>query len=558
MKTTCAAVLSALICLTAVAQTLDDATMTWENVVTGLSLPTSFEFIDESNPNEFWVTEKNTGRVRHVRNGVIGNTVLDLPVATAADRGLLSLVKSPDFNQTGHIFLFYSFAIADGGTWVENRIERYTWNGTAMVDPVLIWSTLFDPSQPNGDWHQGGVLLFGPDKKLYFPTGDLHRGRLDNGRIEQNTHGSAVAGVGGILRLNPDGSTPDDNPFVEHASDAIRRMWVYGLRNCFGMAFDSLTGLLWFTENGPDKYDEINIARKGLNSGWLKIVGPDSRNAIYFENNNTAYNAADLTMLPGAIYRDPEFSWVEPIGPITMLFLRSQRFDANWRDHAIFDDSNHSELYRLLMNNERDGFALTGGLADKVADHGGERLLLKVGTGFWTCTDSEIGADGYAYLLSLAHGRVIRLRPVNPPTVINGRVELADYAGSMIGVPLTIELRQGQTVVETLNTTLDVWGKFSVRVAAPGNYTAYVKPSKWLANKILGVSLTSGGYAYLKFASGSNGDVNGDNIVDDSDLGAVLEAFGTDNAAADLNGDGIVDDTDLSIVLEAFGLQGED
>jgi hypothetical protein len=104
----------------------------------------------------------------------------------------------------------------------------------------------------------------------------------------------------------------------------IQRLWAYGIRNSFGMDFDSLTARLWLTENGPNVYDEINLVGRGFNSGWLKIMGPDSRNATYTENGNQAYNANDLIYLPNAYYADPVFSWLQPIG-VTSIVLYARR-----------------------------------------------------------------------------------------------------------------------------------------------------------------------------------------------------------------------------------------
>jgi glucose/arabinose dehydrogenase len=153
-------------------------------------------------------------------------------------------------------------------------VERYRWNGSALVEPTLIVAFPRDTTQNNGPNHDGGVILFGPDGKLYGVTGDLNRGFLSNPRLEQNTSATAVAGVGGVFRLNPDGSIPPDNPFVSHADPRIQRLWAYGIRNSFGMDFDSLTARLWLTENEPNVYDEINLVGRGFNSGWLKLMGP--------------------------------------------------------------------------------------------------------------------------------------------------------------------------------------------------------------------------------------------------------------------------------------------
>ncbi|MFN4032565.1 MAG: PQQ-dependent sugar dehydrogenase [Fimbriimonadales bacterium] len=544
------------------AQTLSDTNLTYDTVVSsGLSFPIALEFLDPADPTRFFVIEKNSGRVKLVQNGVVVSTVLDLPVNYASERGLLGIALHPDFASNGFVYLYYtrSSTTGDLGTqagWTDNRVERYRWNGSQLVEPTLIVAFPRDPSQNNGPNHDGGVILFGPDGKLYGVTGDLNRGVFSNPRIEQNTSGIAVAGVGGVFRLNPDGSTPTDNPFVSHADERIQRLWAYGIRNSFGMSFDSLTAHLWLTENGPNVYDEINRVERGFNSGWLKIMGPDSRNAVYNENGNQPYNAGDLVYLPNAYYADPIFSWLQPIGVTSIVFLRSARFEAGVRDTALVGESNNGGLYQFTLNSARDDFVLTGALADRVADSATERNLARVGTNWGIVTDLRLGPDGYLYVVSLYANRIYRIRPVNPSAILHGQARLAGRQGLLLGVPLTLELIQGNATVQTISTTLDAYGRFSERVNTPGTYTVRARAAKYLPITISSVSIASQGFAYLNLDFPTLGDVNGDGVIDDADLLVVLFAFGSSTTEADLNNDGVVDDADLLIVLFNFGAGG--
>jgi len=546
------------------AQTLVDTSLTVETVVSsGVSQPIAIEFLRPDDPTRFFLIERATGRVKLVENGVVTATVLDLPVNYNSERGLLGIALHPDFATNGYVYLYYSLSSTGSDTstqsaWTDNRVERYTWNGSALVNPVLIVSFPRDASQSNGPNHDGGVILFGPDGKLYGVTGDLNRGRFSNPRIEQNTSSTAVAGVGGIFRLNPDGSIPSDNPFISHSDPRIRRLWAYGIRNSFGLTFDALTGKLWLTENGPDVYDEINLVQRGFNSGWLKIMGPDSRNAIYIENGNTAYNASDLVMLPNAYYADPIFSWLTPIGVTSICFLRSARFDLGTRDQAVVGETNNGQLYFFEMKPTRDDFILTGSLADRVADSATERNLSRWGSSWGVVTDLKIGPDGYLYVCSLFANRVYRIRPVNPPPILNGKARLEGRQGLPLGVPLTLKLLSGNTVVQTISTTLDAYGRFSERVDTPGSYTLKAKAGTYLSVSLPNVSIAPQGFAYRELAFAINGDVNGDDVIDDADLLAVLFSFGQTGSdlSEDLNNDGMVDDADLLIVLFNFGAGG--
>lgn len=147
-----------------------------------------------------------------------------------------------------------------------------------------------DGAQPERGNHDGGVIRFGPDGKLYILFGDVgRRGQLQNLQFgpTENAFGPTVADdqfggpepddahfTGAILRLNEDGSAPTDNPFFDfgatlggEVSANIQKIFAYGIRNSFGMAFDPLSGNLWAQENGEDAYDEINLVEPGLNSG---------------------------------------------------------------------------------------------------------------------------------------------------------------------------------------------------------------------------------------------------------------------------------------------------
>ncbi len=544
------------------AQTLTDTNLTYDTVVSsGLAFPIAIEFLDPADPSRFFVIEKNSGRVKLVQNGVVSSTVLDLPVNNASERGLLGIALHPQFAANGFVYLYYTRSSTGGDTstqsaWTDNRVERYRWNGSALVEPTLIVAFPRDTTQNNGPNHDGGVILFGPDGKLYGVTGDLNRGFLDNPRIEQNTSVTAVAGVGGIFRLNPDGSIPPDNPFVSHSDVRIRRLWAYGIRNSFGMMFDSLTARLWMTENGPNVYDEINIVERGFNSGWLKIMGPDSRNATYQENGNQAYDASNLIYLPNSYYADPVFSWLQPIGVTSIAFLRSARYDAGVRDTALVGESNNGGLYQFTLNANRDDFVLTGALVDRVADSVSERNLSRVGTNWGVVTDLRMGPDGYLYVVSMFANRIYRIRPVNPPAILQGQTRLDGRQGLPLGVPLTLELIQGGNTVQTISTTLDAYSRFSERVDAPGTYTVRARAEKYVPITLTNVSVAAQGFAYLSLHFQTLGDVNGDGVIDDADLLSVLFAFGSNDSAADLNNDGTVDDADLLIVLFNFGAGG--
>jgi glucose/arabinose dehydrogenase len=387
------------------AQELNDKDLVIERYLSsGLSQPTGMRFFA---PGQGFAIEKDSGRVKLFDHGV-WSTVLDLDVQGDSERGLLGIALEPDFGVGSHLYLYYSATTVAGDSedsddWLDNRLVRYQWNGNSLTPTGQI-RTFGSASDglPNGPNHDGGPLLFGPDGKLYGTTGDLNRSRA-----EQNNQSmpGTTARVGGIYRLNPDLSIPADgsNPF----SDSFAQWYAYGVRNSFGLAFDPATGVLWDTENGPATFDEINLVGKGFNSGWSKIMGPDSRDP---------QNAAtDLVVLPGSAYSDPEFSFLTPIGITSIQFLHGSSWGAEYDDAVIVGANNTGQLYLLRLNATRSGFVLTGGLADLVADSSAQASQLTFGRDFGVVTDLQLGPDGALYVTSLSQGAVYRIAPVPEP-----------------------------------------------------------------------------------------------------------------------------------------------
>ena len=220
-------------------------------------------------------------------------------------------------------------------------------------------------ANPNGN-HNGGVMRFGPDGKLYVFMGDQgRRGWLQNlpngpfvtaplvddtfgGPAPDNAHFSGV-----ILRLNDDGSTPADNPFFAAGAAIggevganIQKIFSYGHRNGFGMAFDPYSGYLWETENADDAFSELNR----VVAGHERRLDPDRRARSIASSTSSASRSTSsaercsrcaipptrladspggarerMFMLPGAKYVDPEFSWQYEFGPAGTTFVRATR-----------------------------------------------------------------------------------------------------------------------------------------------------------------------------------------------------------------------------------------
>ncbi|MFN8140637.1 MAG: PQQ-dependent sugar dehydrogenase [Fimbriimonadales bacterium] len=404
--------------IAAKAQVMDNPAYRAETWATGVSGPASFVFVA---PGKMLITERLSGKVTIWNNGIFSGEALDLPVANAGEEGLLGICTDLNFASNGHVYVFYSEAATDGGSWIGDRVNRYHWNGSTLTFLNTVFSTPFDAGQENQIYHHGGYIKCGPDGKLYIWTGEIIRGRVNNPRIEQNSNSNNPSGAGAIHRVNPDGTIPPDNPFAFHPDPRIKAIWLYGVRNGYGMAFDPLTNNLWFTDNGPDVYDEINLAYPGMNGGWLKIMGPDSRDASYADNGFQVFNASDLVYLSGATYSDPKFSWQRPIGVTSVEFLSSYKFDGPERYKMLIGDVNLNHIYLFsLIGANRTEIDYLAGTTDRVADNPTERDQYRFGRLFGAVTDLRLGPDGLLYVCDLFNGRILRIRPILEPIAVEG------------------------------------------------------------------------------------------------------------------------------------------
>jgi aldose sugar dehydrogenase len=372
------------------APTLRDPNLSVTEITSGLSAPTTMAFIGS---DDILVLQKDDGRVRRVISGVLQpSAVLDVAVDNASERGMLGIAVHPNFPTTPFIYLYYtesSTSSDSSGSAAANRVYRYTWNGATLTNPILI----LDLPVSDGPNHNGGVITFGPDGKLYIIIGDLNR----NGQLQNFPGGPAPDDTSVILRLNDDGSVPSDNPFFSQGGN-LAKYYAYGIRNSFGMAFDPVTDELWMTENGPGSFDEINLVEPGFNSGWEKLMGPDARNAN---------NVTDLFAITGSHYADPKFSWLNTVGPTAIVFLDSTTLGASYENDTFVGDINNGNLYRFKPNGMRNGLVFSGaGLADLVADNNAELDETIIGTDFAGITDLKVGPDGRLYVVSFGDGKI--------------------------------------------------------------------------------------------------------------------------------------------------------
>lgn len=383
-------------------------------IVDTLSSPTSMAFIDN---NSMLVLERS-GNVRLVSDGILRDKpVLKVSVNTDGERGLLGIATTFDmqlenydklgmnselasrYSNQKSDFVFLYFTEAQDNEPLRNRIYRYEWNGHDLINPFLILDL---PAFP-GPYHDGGKLVIGPDNSLYAVIGDLNSvaGPLQNLRATRNQYNDTSV----ILRVPLDNASYSKVFSTDIGSNNSQYHLAYGIRNSFGLAFDPLTGNLWDTENGEDKYDEINLVKPGFNSGWYKITGPISR---------TNLSENELVRFNGSSYSDPEFSWYMPIGVTDIEFLNSDKLGDKYENNIFVGDINNGKIYFFELDENRTGFKISdghsdGGIGDLVADNDDEASKVTFGNGFDRITDIETGPDGLLYILSYDGGRVYRV-----------------------------------------------------------------------------------------------------------------------------------------------------
>jgi|GEM_PF-260838 len=458
---------------------MTDPNLSVKTVVTNLSQPTSMAFIGN---NDFFIFEKNTGKVQRVTNGVIQNPPpLDLAVNSASERGGLGIALHPNFAFNGYVYLYWTESstgvdttnIAEVAT-LGNRVDRYVWNPATSrltFDRNLIKLRAYqaDANQQLRGNHNGGVLRFGADGKLYILMGDNgRRGWLQNLLCgpTANCPGPTVADdqfggpdpdnnhvTGFILRLNDDGTAPFDNPlghpfseldFPAEATANIRKLYAYGVRNGFGLGFDPYSGNLWDQENGDDAFDEMNRITAGSNNGWVQVMGPISRVAQYKQIEST-YGSGDLQqlrwppsniadtpaaamqrlyMLPGAHYNDPEFSWKYAIPASPLGFVQGRGIGPQYEGDMFVGAARtflaNGFLFRFKLTPDRQHFSFTDPrLNDLVADNDDkfdikESESLLIGHDFGITTDIETGPNGDVFVVSNSNGAVYEISGKQP------------------------------------------------------------------------------------------------------------------------------------------------
>lgn len=233
----------------------------YEIFVNNLEVPWSIVF---TSPERVLVNER-PGRLRQIINGKLDENPVKVfsDVKSGAEEGLMGLALHPKYKDNKFIYLTYAYE-KNENIWV--KLYRFKDSGSSLDDEKIIFDNI-----PAARFHAGCRIKFGPDDKLYITTGDA--GEKEFAQDLNKLHGK-------ILRLNDDGTIPNDNPFNNSP------VWTYGHRNPQGIDWYPGTDILWSTEHGPSGFDgpgggdEVNVIVKGANYGWPVVSHYDSREGM--------------------------------------------------------------------------------------------------------------------------------------------------------------------------------------------------------------------------------------------------------------------------------------
>jgi glucose/arabinose dehydrogenase len=348
------------------------------------------------------VTER-PGRLRVIRDGKLDpNPIEGLPdLVSAGISGLFGLALHPDFERNRYIYVAYpkpqpadrdalTLAVArarwDGGSSlvdVEDIFVAKDWYSTAMSREN---NRCCGQGPSNGSF--GARLEFDRENRLYITSGDRNWGEKAQ---------DPASHIGKILRVNDDGSVPDDNPFVRRRG-YLPEIYTLGHRNQTGLRFDPATGDLWSTEFGPAGGDELNRIEAGKNYGWLLIT------------NGNHYNNEPKKLGTGGVegYVDPVIWWPRGGNPGNLIVYRGSAFPA-WQGNVLIATMSNRALGPGLV---RAVIGANGALVHE------ERMLTQIGV---RMRDVVEGPDGRIYVLAEASaftspGALLLVEPGAEPT----------------------------------------------------------------------------------------------------------------------------------------------
>ena len=332
--------------------------------------PWAMEFLPDG---RLLVTEQRGALKLYTEGGAISEIGGVPEVSYGGQGGLGDVVLHPDFADNGLIYMSYAEA-GDGGTRgaaVARAKLKLDGSGGELTDVEVIWR-----QQPkvDGGGHYGHRIAFGPDGFLYLSSGE--RQKFDPAQ-DMN------ANLGKIVRLNDDGSLPDDNPFGGDLGVSAQ-IWTLGHRNPLGLAFDS-RGRLWNVEMGPMGGDELNLVERGANYGYPIVSNGDHYDGTVIPDHRTRPE-----------FKAPAVFWNPVISPSSLLFYSGSEFP-EWQGDAFIGGLSSQSIVRIEFDGDsaREAERFAMGMRIRAIEQGPDGAI-------WMLEDGREGRGGEGRMFRLA------------------------------------------------------------------------------------------------------------------------------------------------------------
>jgi glucose/arabinose dehydrogenase len=320
------------------------------------------------------VTER-PGTLRFVdKEGKLSEPIAGVPEVDARDQGgLLDITLHPNFAENRFLYLSFSEKGEGGNSTAAARAKLSEDNGS-LTDVQVIFS---QKPKVESAMHFGSRIVFDREGRIYVGLGERSHEQFREQAQDLNSH------LGKVVRLNEDGSVPQDNPFVGR-DDALPEIWSYGHRNIQAAALHPDTGKFWEIEHGPKGGDEVNIPEAGKNYGW-----PVVSHGVNYDGTPVGTGKKDAEGM-----EDPIYTWTPVIAPSGMIFYSGKAFP-EWKGDLFVGGLSATSLVRLELDGE------------KIADE--ERLLTDLGLRIRDVAETPEGD----ILLITDHdnGRILKLSP---------------------------------------------------------------------------------------------------------------------------------------------------
>jgi glucose/arabinose dehydrogenase len=353
------------------AQSTEQARIEVSTIAEGLDHPWGIAILPDGS---MLVTERSGALRRVDSNGTLGKPIDGVPEVDARDQGgLLDITLHPNFAQNRMLYLSFSEP-GDGGNSTAVARAQLSEDHSKLNDLRVIFS---QKPKLDSTKHFGSRIVFDREGKIYVGLGERFHEKFRKQAQDLKSH------LGKVVRLNEDGSIPDDNPFVGRV-DALPEIWSYGHRNIQAAALHPDSGKFWEIEHGPKGGDEVNIPQPGKNYGW-----PVVSHGVNYDGTPVGTGKKEAPSMENPIY-----TWTPVIAPSGMIFYSGKAFP-EWKGDLFVGGLRATALVRLELEGE------------KVVSE--ERLLTNFG---YRIRDVAEGPEGEIVVITDEdNGRIIRISP---------------------------------------------------------------------------------------------------------------------------------------------------